>query len=150
MKYFLLTLVITLATFAGTTGGKPPAKNSSVVFSATIKEKTINIGGTGEILISLKPQKGIHINLQPPLNITFDDDSTATLSGTMVVPSVKKDTVEYFDSSKPIKQSFTLAKQLRPGKVSLKGAFVYFFCSDAEGWCSRFKQPFTVEVTVVP
>ena len=149
-KIFILAGIAIIFSSFLLAGEKPPATNKYVKVEIAVQQKQLQAGTTGQLLISLKPQKGIHINIQPPLSVTLDDDSSAALSGTMVFSTVKKDTLELLDSSKPIKQSFTLAKQIKPGKMFLKGSFVYFYCSDAEGWCSRFKQPFNVEVTVAP
>jgi hypothetical protein len=50
----------------------------------------------------------------------------------------------YLDPSKAIVQRFTVDTPPRSGPVTLKGILTYYYCSDAEGWCSRFRQPFTV------
>ncbi len=149
-KIFILAGIAIISSSFLLAGEKPPTTNKYVKVDVAVQQKQLQAGATGQLLISVKPQKGIHVNIQPPLSITLDDDSATTLSGTMVFSTVKKDTLELLDPSKPIKQSFTLAKRIKPGTMVLKGSFVYFYCSDAEGWCSRFKQPFTIEVTVAP
>lgn len=149
-KIFILAGIAIISSSFLLAGEKPPTTNKFVKVEATVQQKQLHSGATGQLLFSVKPGKGIHVNIQPPLSVTLDDDSGATLSGTMIFSTIKRDTLELLDSSKPIKQSFTLTKQMKPGKIFLKGSFVYFYCSDAEGWCSRFKQPFNVEVTVTP
>ncbi|MBI1808057.1 MAG: hypothetical protein HYR76_13540, partial [Ignavibacteria bacterium] len=79
-----------------------------------------------------------------------EKNPAVTLSGKPELVGMKVDTSEYLDASKPIKQSFTLAKSTKAGSLSFKGTLTYFFCSDADGWCSRFKQPIDVTVTVAP
>jgi hypothetical protein len=138
-------LVFVFLSNSAFSGGTKPTVNEYVHVGISLKQKTLKPRQTGEMLIALKPKAGIHINLQPPITIEFDSSASTTLSvDTLVVPANGK----YFDTTKQLRQSFRLLKSVKPGKLSIAGTLVYFYCSDADGWCSRFKQPFKVTVSV--
>ncbi|MBI1803681.1 MAG: hypothetical protein HY033_07525 [Ignavibacteriae bacterium] len=145
----LSLLVLRLAVFASGNGSSLPAANKYVQYSAKVQQTPWKPGTTGTLLLKLTPQQGIHINTQPPIVVILDDSSSITLVGKPKFGTVKADTSVYLDASKAIRQSFTVARSAAPGPLLLKGTLTYFYCSDAEGWCSRFKQPISVTVTVV-
>ena len=47
-----------------------------------------------------------------------------------------------------VKQQFQLSPGAPHGPVTLKGTLTYYFCSDKEGWCSKYKQPVEIALTV--
>lgn len=140
--FFLLLFAVSFAI-----AGDKPATKEYVAVKVTVKEKSLKPGATGTLLISLKPEDGIHINLTPPMSAKVDTGTAFALTGTMKAPA-KSDNAAYFDWSKKIEQPFTVSKSVKPGKLMLKGTFAYFFCSDAEGWCNRTKTPFEVSIAI--
>lgn len=149
----MMTLPVILLAFAqilnvfGKSNDKPAQSNKYVVFSASLSNARIKQGGSGELQLSLKPVKGIHINATPPLQLKLDSLEGLSLNGSPVIPKAKKP--DYVDTSTPIRQRFTIASSLSPGTHALKGMLTYYYCSDAEGWCSKYKQPIEVKLTVV-
>ena len=127
-------------------GPGTPGENTYVRFSATLKHGSQAGRPAGALLFNLRPRKGIHVNLDPPISVTFDSTAPAKAAGKLEVPRMEK--LPYLDTSKAIIQRFTLRRQSKPAPVTLKGVLTYFYCSDAEGWCSKFKQPFAVTVPV--
>lgn len=119
-------------------------ENKYVHVYTSVKPATIKAGGNAEILFTFATQEGIHINLDPPIEVELDK-KFATL-GKLDVPKAKG--IEYLNLKKPVKQSFTLNKKLKPGKHLLKGTLTYFYCSDEEGWCSRFQQAIQLNIVV--
>lgn len=136
---FLLTSGLALSTTPPSTG------NKYVQCDVSVNSKKLKAGASGEILISLKPVKGIHINLTPPISLLIDSSSTLHSLDSIRIPKKEK----YLDVTKQIRQSFTLAAGLKPGALSIRGTLVYYYCSDAEGWCSKFKQPIDLALTIV-
>jgi len=69
-----ITVLVTVVSFAAVavSSEKPAAENQYVKFSVALKQPTMAKGSTGALLITLRPQKGIHINLEPPVSVTFD------------------------------------------------------------------------------
>lgn len=150
MKLLIIVVLSTFITQFSVAGDKPTPANEYVKFELSLDQKKLKPGTNGQLLISLMPKKGIHINLQPPLDLMLEKNPAITLAGKPELARVRVDTSDYLDASKPIKQSFTLAKSAKKGSVTLKGTLTYFYCSDSEGWCSRFKQPINLTLTVTP
>lgn len=118
--------------------------NKSVTVEITLKETSLASGATGEMAISFAPAAGIHINRTPAPEFALDSSSAASLSGRLVLPKG----TEYLSTAPPVRQQFRLSHDAKPGLVSLKGTLTYYFCSDKEGWCSKYKQPVEIALTV--
>ena len=125
---------------------EPGGENNYVSFNASVKQ---GARATGSLLFRLSPRKGIHINLDPPMSVSFDSGAPVKPAGKLEVPRMGK--FPYLDTARAITQPFTLSihsaeGRTKPPSVTLKGILTYFYCSDAEGWCSRCRQPFAVAV----
>jgi len=136
---FVLLLVVVLA------GVDSKSENSYVQCSVAIKQKSLRPGTATQLLISLRPKKGIHINLDPPLQVKLDSAEIVSSVGKPEIP--RRDTV--LDLSKPVRLSVTISPKAKPGSFTVRGTVTYFYCSETEGWCSRFKQPIEFKLTVV-
>jgi len=136
---------------AGSGGGdQRQAGNEFVSIDIRLEQPSGKAGGRGRIVIWLKPKKGIHVNATPPLDLRLEKEGVGSLSGKLEYATAKHDTALYLDHWKPVKQSFLISPTLKPGVVALKGTFTFFYCSDAEGWCSRLKQPIDLKLTILP
>ncbi len=142
----VLLILLPFIALSGGNDSSPPANNKYVRFSVRLGQPSLKRGGTGTLLFRLAPQAGIHINTVPPIAFTLDESSGIALTGKLQHATVTVDTSVFLDTSKTIRQSFTVAPSVKPGRQMLKGTLTYFYCSDAEGWCSRYKQP--VEITI--
>ena len=110
MRSPTLIIIISLLTFNLTLiAGESPKINEFVKCEISVKQKSMKAGATGELLISLKPKDGIHINLDPPLTLKLDSSVAYLLVGKPIFSKTNKS--EYIDIAKPIKQSFTLSKK---------------------------------------
>jgi hypothetical protein len=123
-------------------GTGAPSENSYVKFTAKLKPGTPRARTAGEVHFTLRPQKGIHINLEPAMSLSFDSGAAAKAEGKLEVPRMEK--FPYLDTTKSVVQRFTLAGPGQTGKTTVRGVLTYYYCSDAEGWCSKFKQPFAL------
>ena len=148
MKIPLAILVSYLALLiVGLAGGISKPENEHVKISISATPSELKAGAQAQLLISLKPKKGYHIVTTPPMEIKLDSVSGIQVIGKLQIPqSTNKD---YVETSKPIKQRITLASRLKPGTATIKGTLTYFYCSDAEGWCSKFKQPIELTIKIV-
>jgi hypothetical protein len=145
MKYILALFASLALLAAGASAfGERPDENASVRCEVSMKQKSLKAGATGQILVSLQPKKGIHINLDQPIQIKMDSAEVIASVGKPEIPVIDTS----YDASKPIRLRVTISKNAKPGKFSLRGTVIYFYCSDTEGWCSRFKQPIDVQCTV--
>ncbi len=146
IKIFFYLLLVSFSGFL-LAGEKPsPGTNQYIQFKASVVEKSIKPGATGTIQIMLTPKKGIHINTDPAMSIKLD--SSPAIAKVDPLHNSKDDSTGYLISSTPITAEFTVAKNAKPGKITVKGMFIYFFCSDAEGWCNRYKQPIELTATI--
>ena len=139
------TLALFIAATLSFAGESPASSNEYVKCTVGLRQRMLKAGATGTILITLEPKKGIHINLTPPISVALDSTGVVVASSTRELPKVKT----YLDTSKPIKYSFTLSGALKPGPQVISGVLTYFYCSDADGWCSKFKQPINLKIDVV-
>jgi hypothetical protein len=130
-----------------TAGRVAPAgkTNDYVTYSASVDRKQVAAGSSASLLFRLVPKKGIHINLDPPLSLTFDSLPPALKLDQIKIPKRK----EYLDAAQPIVQPLRIAAAARPATLKLKGTLTYYYCSDAEGWCSRYRQPVELALTIV-
>ena len=145
----VLLFVLSVLVFSGVAASFSPPTNKYVRMSSKLQRSSLKPGGTSAFLFKLTPQKGIHVNTVPPIAFVLDSSSSVSLAGKLTFPTVRVDTSVYLDTAGEIKQPFAVARTLKPGPLMLKGTLTYFYCSDSEGWCSRFKQPIEVMITVV-
>jgi hypothetical protein len=146
LKHLIVVFFVSFSLLQVSVAGNPsPATNLHVKYSAEIKQQRVKAGSTIDLLIKLQPEKGIHINLEPPLSLALDSSTTTTVKGKLSIPAANK----FLDASKPLKQSIVLSSSVKPGKQTIKGILTYYYCSDAEGWCSKFKQPVELTLNVV-
>lgn len=145
MKLPTIALLAALLAFAPALAGTLRLTgNKSVTLTVTLKDTLVAPGATGEIAIQFQPVEGIHINLQPALDFKLDTASRAALTGTLVLPKG----APYLNTSAPVLQRFQVPKDAKPGPLALKGTLTYFYCSDKDGWCSKYKQPLEFALTV--
>ncbi len=143
---FILPFLFSLLMLISVGGKSKSVENKHVQYEIKLLEQSLKAGATGTLQILLTPKKGIHINLDPPMNLKIDSSSTITKVEKLNVPKDNKN--GYLDAAKPVTVKFTVSKNAKPGSLNLKGLFTYFYCSDAEGWCNRFKQTVDLNVNI--
>jgi len=114
---------------------KPQSKTNKYVLSNFKLEKIKQ--DKFALIITLKPIPGIHINSEPRPEIKFNEP--------VEVLNIKFDKAKgsYIDTQKPI----IVELKIKTHEIkSLSGKFIYFYCSDDEGWCSKFVENFRVEL----
>lgn len=131
MLDMILGSTLMLMQLAGIGNGLPqvltPAYKSTTPMTA---------GKKNEITVSFTLTKGFAINKTPPISLKLTavqgvkmDKMDFTSS-----PDDPKSTDEYYVDLPSLKVPLTVAK---PGKYEIPGKLVYFFCSKADGFCSR-------------
>ncbi|MDD8017619.1 MAG: hypothetical protein PHP42_04540 [Bacteroidota bacterium] len=143
MKILLYVFII----FAVITSGnkKNFTENEHVKIEAQFPEK-LTPSKTGAIVFSFAPNSGIHVNTAPMFELVLDKKSLFETDG---IPRFQKNDKGYLAAEKPVEFSVKVKKGTAIGKHHLKGSLRYFFCSDKDGWCNRYSQPFdvTIELT---
>lgn len=135
-----------LFSFSTKAGDNGHTGNKYVTCEVALRQKLLRPGSTAQLLISLKPMKGIHVNGTPPVEVKLDSTGFIDSVGTPQIPQMKK--TGYVDTEKKITINVILSKNLTSSSYPIKGILTYYFCSDAEGWCSRFKQPINLTAEV--
>ena len=102
-------------------------------FKTTVPAKP---GKKGEVTVSFGLLKGYVINHTPPISLKLTKVPGLTLAKADFSTSSKdpKSKDEYYVDLPTIKVPVTAAKA---GKYEIPGKLTYFFCSKADGFCSR-------------
>lgn len=122
------------------------AENEHVSVKITLKTQIIAGGDSGEIAIDFNPEEGYYINSVPILSVKLDSNNIIASTGKIKIPAGKKP--EYVDTSKPVKLPLIFRKDLKKGVHLINGTLTYFYCSQQDGWCAKYKQTFSLKVTV--
>jgi hypothetical protein len=124
--------------------GDPP-ENRYVKVALALADSSLSPGGHGDILITLTPADGIYINAEPTPEFSIDSGGVAITVGKV---QMKTDRDAKVAPGKPMVQEFAIAPKTLPGVHSVMGTFTYYYCSDSEGWCMRYRQAVALTVIV--
>jgi len=108
----------------------------------------IKAGRAGEVTVSFRILQGYAINHTPPISLKLTATPDVKLGkADFTTPTVDpKSKDEYYVDLPTLTVPLTAA---RAGKYEIPGQLIYFFCSKADGFCSRqtlgVKIPVTVE-----
>jgi hypothetical protein len=128
-------------------GDNPVAReNKYVQVDVTLESNTVIAGTEGAILFAFTPVEGIHINADPPVEVAIGKNPEVTLQGDPDISTDKE--TGFLSTSSPVRQRFSVSSTATPGTYSLKGTIVYYFCSDTQGWCTKFRQRVTLKLIV--
>jgi hypothetical protein len=120
--------------------------NQYVQLEVTVSAQTLKAGESGELRIAFTPAEGIHINTSPAVEFRVDSSSSFIMKGNA---QQERDAVTGFLSTTvPVRQVFGVAQDTQSGPHILSGTVVYYYCSDAEGWCMKFRQRVEVPITI--
>jgi len=143
---FIIITAVFLTSYNQNGPGKSSTENEHVSVKITLKNQIIASGDSGEIAIEFNPKEGYFINSVPILSIKLDSNDIIASTGKIKIPAGKKP--EYVDTSQPVKLPIIYRKDIKKGKYPLIGTLTYFYCSQQDGWCAKYKQTFTLKVTV--
>ena len=128
---------------SGLGGGLPQILQADFKTAAPLKA-----GKRGEVTVSFSALKGYAIDRTLPMTLKLTTVPGVTLAKTdLTAPSADpKSKDQYYVDLPTIKVPVSAAK---PGKYEVPGKLTYFFCSKADGFCSRqvldVKMPITAE-----
>ena len=150
---FLLAVMVSLTT-KGVAGVKPA--NEFIQISVRAEKDSLKAGGQGKLLFTITPKAGFHVNLEPPISLALAEEKNFTLLAKKFIPDstikeiTTKDGYKIFNPKAPVAFNFKVAKSLKPGKHTLQAKLTYYYCSDAEGWCSFTTETFPITITIIP
>ena len=103
--------------------------------------------GSGEVTVSFDVKKGYVINRVPSIQLKLDTIDGVTLRETSMAssPDDPKSTDEYYVDVPTFGLEVASGSS---GTYEIPGNLVYFFCSKADGFCSRQVVDVTIPVTV--
>ncbi len=141
-------LIMALLIPSGSTGSRFASReNKNVRCEIVLQPATVKAGASGIIALRLTPVKGVHINTNPEIEFSLDSLSGVAWKGIVDLPKEAK--TGFLRTSKPVTFGYEVGAHLPPGAYKVSGSVKYFYCSDAEGWCNRFAQPFVLTLTVI-
>jgi len=129
--------------------------NEYIKISVKVDKDSLKAGGQGKLLFTIKPNVGFHVNVEPPIALELADSKNFILLNKKFVPDstikaiTTKDGYKIFNPEAPVVFAFKVAKSLKPGKYTLQAKLTYYYCSDAEGWCSFSTENFSVKINVI-
>ncbi len=143
MLRMALGIILLFGQLSGPGGSLPQILHPDFKAAAPIKA-----GKRGEVTVSFSALKGFAIDRTLPLTLKLTAVPGVTLAKTdLAAPSADpKAKDQYYVDLPTIKVPVTVEKA---GKYEIPGKLTYFFCSKADGFCSRqvldVKMPVTVE-----
>ena len=96
----------------------------------------IKAGRKADVTVSFNLRNGYKINREPTITLDLNSVAGVKLDSTSIEasPVDKKATDEYYVDLPTLKLGVTAAKA---GKYEIPGKLTYFFCSKADGFCSK-------------
>jgi hypothetical protein len=144
--FSILLAVLTLTTVPGE-GSSGTKGNVYVDAAISLTDSTIQQGDSVTIRAILSPADGIHINADPPASFALKGTREAALVGDASF-SVNKEN-GFLATGDPVEQQFTIARNAATGTDTVRGSLIYYFCSDTEGWCRKYTQPFSFPIHIL-
>ena len=138
LPVFLAAAFVCAAACAGT-----PEENEHVSCTATLSAPSFRRGDTAAIRVVLTPARGIHLNGSPLPSLRLDPGSVVLARGGAEAAVGAQG---YLESD--VVQHVTIRKDAPRGKNVLRGTVTYYYCSDTEGWCMRYKQALELSLTI--
>jgi hypothetical protein len=111
-------------------------------------QASVQPGGGAIIEVLFTPADDIHINGDPPVRVVIGTPGACVIQGAPRTAVHEK--TGFLDSAVPVRQAVVFADSLPTGEAVVNGDVVYYYCSDAEGWCRRAVREFSLPVRIVP
>jgi hypothetical protein len=142
-----LFLINTAAAFA----------ESNVKITAKAAQDTVRAGKEIRLIFEMQPKAGLHVNIEPAIKLSLIDAKNFILAAEKFAPDstsktvTTKDGYKIFDPqhAQPVTFTVKVDKSAKPGRYPVKAKLTYYFCSDAEGWCSVANQEFVFNLVVI-
>ncbi len=141
MVNFAAGIILLLAQLSGPGAGLPQ------VMEPAYSETAIPAGEKGEVKVSFDVREGYVINRIPPIQLKLEGIEGLTLKDTSLVSSSEdpKSKDEYYVD---VPTFDVVVEAAEAGTYEIPATLVYFFCSQADGFCSRQVVDTAVPVTV--
>jgi hypothetical protein len=112
--------------------------------------KPLAAGVDGLLNINLVIKEGFKVPKRPAPKIKISPSSEFEITGAlMFLEEGKNKDPEYFNGFKPLTLHIKPASTTKPGKYSLGGELIYFYCSEKDKYCSRSAENLQIPLEVV-
>lgn len=141
MVNFAFGIIFLLTQLSGPGGALPQ------IMEPTYSDKPILAGETGEVEVSFHVKKGYLINRIPPIQLKLEVVEGISLKDTTLLSSSEdlQSSDEYYVQ---LPKFDVVVEAPKAGTYKIPGKLVYFFCSKADGFCSRQVVETRVPVTI--
>lgn len=145
----MLTLAVVLSSALAT--APPAASGHEHVGLAASFEREAS-GGEADVVVRFMPlEAGIHVNADPPPRLTLDPDQRVLDDSSRPAPPPPRAAFpngRYLDTQAGVRLPVRMSPMVPKGRHTVRAAVLYFYCSQAEGWCRRAQDEVEVSVTV--
>ncbi len=129
----------------------------NVKITARAAPDTVRVGKETRLLFQMQPQEGLHLNVEPAITLELIDAKNFALVAKKFTPDstsktlTTKDGYKIFDPrhAQPVSFAVKVEKGAKPGRYPLRAKLTYYYCSDAEGWCSFAHEEFVINLVVL-
>ena len=141
MVNFAFGIIFLLTQLSGLGGALPQ------IMEPTYSDKAILAGETGEVEVSFHVKKGYLINRIPPIQLKLEVVEGISLKDTTLLSSSEdlQSSDEYYVE---LPKFDVVVEAPKRGTYEIPAKLVYFFCSKADGFCSRQVVETRVPVTI--
>jgi hypothetical protein len=157
MRRLHWTVCFFLAGFFLLSFNQEAVAGDDVKITVKAAKDTVRIGKEARLLFQMQPKEGLHVNVVPAITLELIDAKNFALLAKKFAPDstsktlTTKDGYKIFDPSHPQPVTFAVKveKGAKTGRYPLKTKLTYYYCSDAEGWCSFASEEFVINLVVV-
>jgi hypothetical protein len=127
-----------------------PQSGPPGILQLQTRSKPWPANSTGNVNISVIIKEGFKIPKRPLPKLQINPTSGFEVKGeTNFTEEGRGKDPEYFNAFKPMSLQIAATKTTEPGRYSLSGKFVYFYCSDREKYCSRSVENVQIPIEIV-
>jgi hypothetical protein len=129
----------------------PAASGSEHVGLAASLERKAS-GGEADVVVRFMPLDApIHVNADPAPRLTLDAEQRVLDESQRLPPPPPRAAFpngRYVDTQAGVRFPVRVSRTAPPGRHTLRASVLYFYCSQAEGWCRRAHDEVELSVTI--
>lgn len=112
--------------------------------------KPLVAGVDGVLNINMAIREGFKVPKRPQPRIKISPSSEFEIKGDLIfLEEGKGKDPEYFNGFKPLTLHIKPSSATKPGKYSLGGEILYFYCSEKDKYCSRNTENLQIPLEVI-
>ena len=120
-------------------------ENEHVKLISKISTDSVKSGKTFSISFKFNPSDKIKINSEPEIEFHLEINNLIKFES-QSLPKV--DSLGYIKTESEIIFNFQARENIKQANTKIIGTLVYYYCSQNEGWCSKYKQKIEFPITI--